>query len=256
MPTYRHYCYRAHWLDLEDTARLQLERVFAMNRFLENHYVTRYQNVENNRIDPEALSLSALWNAIASIHAPSALTCFADVESVFVESTLIQIAHQWKKVLEHDAPRPEFRKLTDDQVIWMFDTKAIDLFRDTFKIPGVEGIYTLPIPKVRLFGEPVCYCLHRTKEGQYYVVFLYERMMHFPFVHSDPSINALGYRVQSLLCPNDQEADCTSETLADVAILRMRILVKLLAARETKGRRPRAVPGEEPDLTPLLKEPA
>ena len=231
MPNYRHYCYRAHWLDLNDDSRFYMERVYSLTRFIENSFNTKYQLTELTRINPDDFTMKAMWAALVSLENHDTLKLFENIESIYVESALTTIAHQWRRALTGKQDRPGFKKLTDDQVVWVFDPTAIKLYRDTLTIPGLSQTFDLTEAKIRLFGEPVCYYLHRTTTGQYYVVFLYERIMNFPYIHTDRTITPLANQVHAVLCRGDVEQDCDTEALAQAAMLRMRILIKLLAAR-------------------------
>ena len=233
MSTFRHVCYRPHYLNLSDEGKLYLERVFAQNRFIENYFTTLYQQSEAKNIDPEVFKLPSLWRTMLEISSKETYQAYANIDTVFVESALINISDIWTKVLTKGKERPEFRKLTDDQVVWVFDTDRISLFRDYFVIPGLEERFELNSPKIKLFGEPVCYYLHRDKLGNYFVVFLYERTMAFPYLNNDPTITALASQLHVTLYRSNPEVPYDSDRLAKAAILRKRILIKLLSGRNT-----------------------
>lgn len=234
MPNYKHFCYRANWLNLSQEETLYMERVFAMGRFLENAFITQYQTVKSEKIDQSLLTEKAIREVVEQLKETEVFQPYLHVHDAFVDSQITIIAEYWNRHFEKNADRPEFRKPQDDQIAWIFRKDAIQLYRDVFFIPGCPFQIPLRDPKIKLFGEPSCYYIHRETNGHYYLVVLYERVMPVIYIHnSDATIGKLGARLQNL-CVLAEKTATQSDVQhieSEAYLIRKRVLLKLLAAR-------------------------
>lgn len=223
--------------------KLALEKIFGSVRNIHNLFVTQLQSFNDEEAKRMVRNYTEVKSEIANmVECPdNTYSYLKNLDRSIITSHMQIISSVWTDFAKGIRQRPMFKQPMHHQAFWILSAYRLKVTRDRLTIPGPEGIEFL-IPQGVLNGAPSACKVARDKNDRYWVTLLYEQTAEVP--GHDNIITVWGVRLKKLLtklssreCRVWKPGRRTDNVLNlehDVAILRMKILGKLLKNQNYK----------------------